>query len=48
MEIMRISGADVIPAGFSVNNQQQEEPEAQTEVQREPEKVKESTIDTYA
>ncbi|HXK66092.1 MAG TPA: hypothetical protein PK348_07480 [Spirochaetota bacterium] len=48
MEIMRISGADVIPAGFSVNNQQQEEPKAQTEVKKEPEKAKETTIDTYA
>lgn len=47
MEIMRISGADVIPAGFSVNNQQ-EEPKAQTEVKKEPEKAKETTIDTYA
>lgn len=48
MEIIRISGADAIPAGFSVNNQQQEEPRTQTEVKKEPEKVKESTIDTYA
>ncbi len=48
MEIMRISGADVIPAGFSVNNQQQQETKVHTDVQKEPEKSKESTIDTYA
>ncbi len=48
MEIMRISGADVIPAGFSVNNQQQEEPKAQAEVEKKPEQAKETTIDTYA
>ncbi|MCX8124038.1 MAG: hypothetical protein N3F66_07715 [Spirochaetes bacterium] len=48
MEIMRISGADVIPAGFTVNNQPQEETKTQAEVKKEPEKVRESTIDTYA
>ena len=48
MEIMRISGADVMPAGFSVNTTQQEEAKQQPEETKEPQKVKESTIDTYA
>jgi len=48
MEIMRISGADVVPAGPTVNNQGQQENTVAREKPEQSEKVKESTIDTYA
>jgi len=48
MEIMRISGADVVPAGPAVNNHGQQENTVEKEKPEQPEKVKESTIDTYA
>ncbi len=47
MEIMKISGADVIPAGFSVAAPQEETKPKNDEPKESP-KVKESTIDTYA